>query len=345
MPNFFSKYPKINYDLISDGSSFELTDITRSVVINANKIQDENALYTYYEIEDGERPDVVSHKLYDDVQYYWTFFIINDFLRDGYMSSWPLSYRNFTKMIDREYGKYSAVSMIPVEDPELDLNGEGRLDMSCVPLNEKYLPYLKFVSYNGEYRSSIAKYDSSRHQLIVFDCHRLDNTGKRVEISRETFIENINIAYKIAWDDSVRIADSPTDNEETKKKRNEKLKAEWIDKIYTEIIKYDTIGYNERLRENISIEQYVTTKTLNVASPKYRWSDYRNAANEYYSPSGDLRSAYDILTDEAVVAPKYKSFYDYESELNDSKRVIQVIRPDFIADFADEYFNILNDVS
>ena len=314
MPNFFSKYPKVNYDLISDGSSFELTDITRSVVINTNKIQDDNALYTYYEIEDGERPDIVSHKLYGDVQYYWTFFIVNDFLRDGYASSWPLSYRNFMKMIESEYGKYSAVSIVPVEDPAIDTNGRGKLDISCIPLDEKYLPYLKFVTEDGEYRSSIAKYDSGRQQLVVYDCHKVNIVGGRIEISRETFIEKPNIGYKIAWDDAVRIADSPTDSEETKKTRNEKLKSEWIDKIYTQILKYDPVGYAEHIEANTLPEQYVSTKTLEVASIEYRWSNYVNAAYQYVDSNDNLRTAYDVLTDKNVIIPKYKSFYDYENE-------------------------------
>jgi hypothetical protein len=327
MPNFFAKYPKVNYDLVSDGSIFELTDITRSVVINTNKIQDDNALYTYYEIEDGERPDIVSHKLYDDIQYYWTFFIINNFLRDGYLSSWPLSYRNFTKMIESEYGKYSAISIVPVVDPTVDLNGRGKLDMSCIPLDEKYLPYLKFVSQDREYRSSIAQYDSGRQQLVVYDCHKVNITGTRIEISREAFIENSNLSYTIVCDDTM-----PTE-----------LKTEWINLVYTQILKYDPVGYAEHIEANTPPEQYVSTKTLNVADPQYRWSNYANAAYEYVDPIGVIHSAYDILTDENVVIPKYKSFYDSENEINESKRVIQVIRPDFISDFADEYFNVLND--
>lgn len=342
MSTFFAKYPKINYDLISDGSSFELTDITRSVTINTNKIQDDNALYTYYEIEDGERPDVVSHKLYGSVQYYWTFFIVNDFLREGYMSSWSLSYRNFTKMIEREYEKYSAVTIVPVVDHAIDLNGTGKLDISCISLDKKYLPYLKFVSQDGEYRSSIAKYDSGRQQLVVFDCHKIDNAGKRIEISREAFIE-ANLSYKITWDDSVRIATYSTDTEEIMRTRNETLKIEWINLIYSQILKYDPIGYAEHIEANTTPERYVSTKTLKVASQKYRWSNYANAAYEYVDPNGAVRSAYDILSDSAVIVPQYKSFYDYENEINESKRVIQVIRPDFISDFADEYFNVLND--
>jgi hypothetical protein len=473
MPNFFAKYPKVNYDLVSDGSIFELTDISRSVVLNTNKIQDDNALYTYYEIEDGERPDIVSHKLYDDVQYYWTFFIINNFLRDGYASSWPLSYRNFTKMIESEYGKYSALSIVPVVDPTVDLNGRGKLDMSCIPLDEKYLPYLKFVSQDREYRSSIAQYDSGRQQLVIYDCHKVETFGiitkattnsltnssknwvtnqwsnnqiritsgtgvgqvrtissntattitvsenwtitpdlssiyeietfgtptsstknslvdlskkwvpdqwsnsqikiisgtgvgqartilsnntntltlstnwtitpdkystyliikstEKIKISAETFIENTNFSYKITYD-SLSYDSMPDNHKQT-----------WIDAVYSNIIKYDQIGYAEHIEANTTKEQYVSTKTLNVADPQYRWSNYANAAYEYVDPIGVIRSAYDILTDENVVIPKYKSFYEYENEINESKRVIQVIRPDFISDFADEYFNVLND--
>lgn len=328
MSSFFTNYPKTSYDLLSDGSNFELTDITRSVILNTSKLQDDNALYTYYEIEDGERPDIVSHKLYGDVEYYWTFFIINDFLRDGYMSSWALSYRNFTKMIDREYAKYSAITLMPVVDFKEDLDGKGFVDISCISLDAKYLPYLKLVSQDREYASSIVKYDSARHQLIVTDCHKIDTDGKRIEIARESFIESSDFSYAIVCDNTMP----------------KSLKSEWLDLIYSQLKKYDPSGYFEHLKLGTARDNYILSKTLRVASKEFRWSNYANAAYEYTNELGNLTSVYDLLSSSRVVYPKYKSFYDYETEINERKRVIQVIRPDFIAEFSDEYFNALNDI-
>ena len=34
--------------------------------------------YLTYTVLDGDRPDVISAKLYDDPKYYWTFYLMND---------------------------------------------------------------------------------------------------------------------------------------------------------------------------------------------------------------------------------------------------------------------------
>jgi hypothetical protein len=341
MPDFFSKYPKIDYDLLSDGSIFRLTDISRAAIINSNKIQDDSVLYTYYDIVDGERPDIVSHKLYGDSSFYWTFFIINDFLRDGYYSSWPLSYNDFTKMIEREYNNYSAISCIPVVLADEQLNGTGKIDVSCIPLDSQYLPYLKFESYNGEYKSTLVRYDARRHQFIISDIFKFDKAGNKIYTTREDFIENESITYRIVWDDSV--LDTTLSQTEALSK-NITLKTEWIDKIYSNIAPLDPIGYKEHIESNISSKQYVTNKSLLVANAQLRWSDYANASHEYYSNSGEILSAYDVLSNENTLAPKYQSFYEYETQNNDSKRSIKIIRQDFINDFSEKYFDILNNI-
>ena len=151
--NFFSKYPKVSYALDDSGTKYTLTDISRSAIINSNRISDNSLLYTYYEVADGDRPDIVSHKLYGTVQYYWTFFVINDHLRNGLNNGWPLSYTKLEAMIDREYGKYSVITCIP----NYNINGTGQLDMSLIPLDEKYLSYLRLSNADNNIFCKILK--------------------------------------------------------------------------------------------------------------------------------------------------------------------------------------------
>ena len=53
----------------------------------------------HYNIKDGERPDIVSQRLYSSTNYYWTFFLINDSLHDG-LGSWPMSMQDLNQYID-----------------------------------------------------------------------------------------------------------------------------------------------------------------------------------------------------------------------------------------------------
>lgn len=97
---FLSNFPKVEYKLPS-GYSYRINDFTRYVNIDKNSLSS-NSFYNFYNIIEGERPDVVSTKLYGFPDYYWTFFLINDHLKNGY-GSWPMSYSELETHVDYEY--------------------------------------------------------------------------------------------------------------------------------------------------------------------------------------------------------------------------------------------------
>ena len=56
--------------------------------------------YLTYTVLDGDRPDVISAKLYDDPKYYWTFYLMNDHVRIG---GWPLGYNQLLEKTTAAY--------------------------------------------------------------------------------------------------------------------------------------------------------------------------------------------------------------------------------------------------
>ena len=66
---------------------------------------DNSSAYTFYEIKNGERPDTVSQRLYGTPDFYWTFFVINEFLHDGY-KVWPLSQEQLFDYIKEANGSF-----------------------------------------------------------------------------------------------------------------------------------------------------------------------------------------------------------------------------------------------
>lgn len=101
MSQYFSYFPTVSYDLFFDGQKSELTDIFRIVKVK-NQYKDDVTYYTYYDIQDGERPDVVSTKLYGTSDYYWTFFMVNDNLVNIH-TDWPMSTDDLEHLIDKKY--------------------------------------------------------------------------------------------------------------------------------------------------------------------------------------------------------------------------------------------------
>lgn len=174
--SFFSQFPKIQYDINANGVKTDVTDMFRYVDVNEEFI-DNYTTYAYYNIIEGERPDVVSNRLYGTPDHYWTFFVINESLKQG-LNTWPKSYRQFELMLEQDYGKYSTLVFIPRQYPVARkyensfemVNYFGGLNLS----NEN----IRVRSYDREENSIEAKilqFDDQRYQLWVYD---INNLGK-----------------------------------------------------------------------------------------------------------------------------------------------------------------------
>ena len=100
MPHFFKNFPITGYQFKDNNTNQIVVDIFRHV--KAGITVDDAAAYAYYDIQDGERPDNVSYNLYETTQYYWTFFLLNEHLRDG-LHNWPKEYNELQTYIKEKY--------------------------------------------------------------------------------------------------------------------------------------------------------------------------------------------------------------------------------------------------
>lgn len=115
---FFKQFPKIQYDFERNGVITNVVNIYRSVR-PLREFIDNSSAYTFYEIKNGERPDIVSQRLYDNPNYYWTFFVINDDLHDG-TRAWPMSQEDLFDYMEKEYEGYAITT-----NPTIVRNTDG----------------------------------------------------------------------------------------------------------------------------------------------------------------------------------------------------------------------------
>ena len=87
MSNYFKYFPIIDYKFgnETDLAKFEDLSIYADVI---DQVADAVTAYEEYYILPDERPDQVSEKLYGTPDYHWTFFLMNDNIRE---QRWPLS--------------------------------------------------------------------------------------------------------------------------------------------------------------------------------------------------------------------------------------------------------------
>jgi len=97
---YFSEFPTIPYDAEGNGKFKDVKNLLRRVGIRA-KVKSNTMLYDTYDVKNGETPESIAYKLYDDARLHWVVLLVND-ITDRY-HQWPLSYIQFNKYVSEKY--------------------------------------------------------------------------------------------------------------------------------------------------------------------------------------------------------------------------------------------------
>ena len=84
---YFADYEDVLY-LFGNNEQQTLTPNLSTYVDVIDQIKDDISFLTYYDIIEGTRPDQASVQLYGTTLYYWTFYLLNDNIRQ---QGWPLT--------------------------------------------------------------------------------------------------------------------------------------------------------------------------------------------------------------------------------------------------------------
>ena len=103
---YFKRFPVVGYNFGSNEPSTLFPNISAYVDI-IDQVKQEISFYEKYTILDGDRPDNISQKLYGTPYYHWTFFAMNDGLRE---SGWPLPERDLREMVKKRYPHRTVVT-------------------------------------------------------------------------------------------------------------------------------------------------------------------------------------------------------------------------------------------
>lgn len=279
--SFFTQFPKIQYDINANGTKTEITDIFRHVDVNESFI-DNITTYTWYEIKEGERPDVVSNRLYGSPDYYWTFFVLNESLKQG-LNTWPKSYRQFELMLEQDYSKYSVLVFIPRQYPVARkyensfemVNYFGGLDLSTgnVKIRTK-------DEFNGKkIEADILKFDDQRYQLWVYD---INDKGK--------------FANNISW--NIEYIDNPYEDGQQYKQFEDERTA-WAKEAFEWVRLNQTVVYYSFLRD-IENKQGLVLESdayynyfLKTYFQKIQFVSHRFFESSYNAPSYFLDNEYE----------------------------------------------------
>ena len=97
--SYFTNYPTVNYRFGNESTSVAVQDIGAYIDL-IDRVKDDISFYQEYNLRDGDRPDQVSNDLYGSPDYHWTFYLLNDDLKER---GWPLTRSRISDKAKEEY--------------------------------------------------------------------------------------------------------------------------------------------------------------------------------------------------------------------------------------------------
>ena len=103
---YFDNFPTIPYDSEGNGKFKDVKNLLRRVGIRA-KIKSNTMLFDTYDVKNGESPESIAFKLYNDSELHWVIMMINN-ITDRY-HDWPMSEAQFLQFVNDKYSNVDAI--------------------------------------------------------------------------------------------------------------------------------------------------------------------------------------------------------------------------------------------
>ena len=97
---YFSSFPIIPYDSKGNKEFKDVTNLLRRVAVRA-KVKAKTLVYDSYDVMNGETPESLAHKLYEDSELHWVILLVNDIV--DRFHQWPMTVPQFEKFVADKY--------------------------------------------------------------------------------------------------------------------------------------------------------------------------------------------------------------------------------------------------
>ena len=164
-----------------------LTNVTARYKIR-DVLKSKVAIYYDYIVKDGDRPDLIAYKYYDDETLDWLIYLVNDIIDPYY--DWPLKQDAFEKYMRSLYGSTS-VARATVYEYRKILNDQSVLfDGTIIP--ERYV-VVDLNTYNG-----LAT--DARREVDAYEYYEeLNNKKRQIKILDKRFATSIKSEVELIF--------------------------------------------------------------------------------------------------------------------------------------------------
>ena len=97
---YFENFPLIPYDSVGNGEFKLVTNLLKRVAVRS-KVKTNVMIFDTYDVKEGETPEIIADKLYDDPELHWIVLLFND-VTDRY-HQWPMNNNQFLSYMHDKY--------------------------------------------------------------------------------------------------------------------------------------------------------------------------------------------------------------------------------------------------
>ena len=192
-PDYFSNLPNIKY-AVSVNKAGQRTTVNIKDFFRFIKIKDVSlrydSFYYSYTIQNGERPDQIAMKEYDDTKYYWMILQVNDII--DYYTQWPLSQFELDRFITQKYETEEQIYAVHhYETPEVR-DDEGRLVLEQGIKVDKDFRY----EYQAEPALQVYRYAEAVPVTNIEYENRLNNAKSEIVLINKKYVSRLLSEYK-----------------------------------------------------------------------------------------------------------------------------------------------------
>ena len=172
MAYMFKGWPVVSYDLDKKGKPLELTNITLRFKINELLLNKTAVMYEY-NVQNGERADIIAHKYYEDATLDWVIYLINSIIDPQF--EWPMDDKSFDRYMRNKYGSLATAKQTH-HQYEITLREQSVLfDGTIIPEKRLVVDKDTYDLTSSSLRRQVDKYtyerelNSSRSVIKILD--------------------------------------------------------------------------------------------------------------------------------------------------------------------------------
>ena len=332
---YFANFPIIAYDSVGNGDFKLVTNLLKRVALRS-KVKSNILSFDTYEVKEGETPENISDKLYNDPELHWIILLIND-ITDRY-HQWPMSTPQFNAYMDDKYDDVDAIHHYEVYQK----SGDTSIKIEVASVSTDYASASKTfnasTAVSGEY-ITISSHALSTDDELIYSANG-GTSIPQLEESGVYFVKNINEDIVLEGTDLKFQRLLLNGMDANSSNAGGKITLEDGDHIITESSDIHTrdIGSNVQLETGSGV--LLGEDTTN----KLRLSKTKNGGSIALTSGSDESHILGVkatsIGDTAAIRITNR---EYEENVQDELRKIRLLDPLYIEDFIIEYETLMKE--